>query len=52
MRKITDNTEYPGYLLKCREKLLLDSGKVISDFQVAYQTYGNLNVDKDNAILI
>ena len=52
MRKITDNTEYPGYLLKCQEKLLLDSGKVISDFQVAYQTYGNLNDDKDNAILI
>ena len=52
MRKITDNSEYPGYLLKCQEELLLDSGKIISDFQVAYQTYGKLNGNKDNAILI
>ena len=52
MRKITDNTEYPGYLLKCQEELLLDSGKKISDFQIAYQTYGKLNDNKNNAILI
>ena len=52
MREITANTDYPGYLLKCNEELLLDSGKKIKDFQIAYQTYGNLNNQKDNAILV
>ncbi len=32
--------------------ILLDSGQFISDFPVAYQTYGKLNNNKDNAILI
>ena len=52
MREITENKEYPGYLLKCNEHLKLDSGKSISNFQIAYQTYGKLNEQKDNAILI
>ena len=52
MREITENKEYPGYLLKCKESLKLDSGKSISNFQIAYQTYGKLNEQKDNAILI
>jgi homoserine O-acetyltransferase len=52
MREITANTGYPGYLLKCNEELSLDSGKKIKDFQIAYQTYGNLNNQKDNAILV
>ena len=52
MRKITNNTDYPGFLLSCEESLLLDSGKSIKKFQIAYQTYGELNSNKDNAILI
>ena len=32
--------------------LRLDCGMEISDFPVAYQTYGELNADKSNAILI
>ena len=52
MRKITNNTDYPGFLLSCEESLLLDSGKSINKFQIAYQTYGELNSNKDNAILI
>ena len=31
---------------------MLDSGKSINKFQIAYQTYGELNSNKDNAILI
>ena len=52
MRKITNNKDYPGFLLSCEESLLLDSGKSINKFQIAYQTYGELNSNRDNAILI
>ena len=48
MREITENKEYPGFLLKCNEHLKLDSGKSISNFQIAYQTYGKLNDKKLN----
>ena len=32
--------------------LKLDCGKTISNFPIAYETYGSLNENKDNAILI
>ena len=32
--------------------LKLDSGGVLSPFQIAYQTYGTLNAEKSNAVLI
>jgi len=32
--------------------LKLDCGKIINNFPLAYETYGNLNAKKDNAILI
>ena len=35
-----------------REPLKLDCGKTISNFPLAYETYGNLNEQKDNAILV
>jgi len=34
------------------QPLRLDSGIVLSPFQIAYQTYGTLNADKSNAVLI
>ncbi|RCL00858.1 MAG: homoserine O-acetyltransferase [Candidatus Tokpelaia sp. JSC189] len=34
------------------QPLQLDSGVVLSSFQIAYQIYGTLNADKSNAILI
>ena len=33
------------------QSLELDCGKTIKDFPLAYETYGNLNKDKNNAIL-
>ena len=52
MRKIKSNNKYPGFILKCDEKLVLDSGKILGEFEIAYQTYGDLNSNKDNAILV
>ncbi len=34
------------------EPLLLDCGKALSPFQIAYQTWGELNADKSNAVLV
>ncbi len=34
------------------EPLLLDSGETIAPFTIAYQTYGVLNADRSNAILV
>ena len=35
-----------------KQPLKLDCGKEISNFPLAYETYGNLNEKKDNAILV
>ncbi len=35
-----------------KQPLKLDCGKEISNFPIAYETYGNLNEKKDNAILV
>ena len=34
------------------EALPLDSGVILSPWQIAYETYGTLNADRSNAILI
>ena len=39
-------------VLGTTEKLLLDCGAELGPFTVAYQTYGRLNADKSNAILV
>ncbi|KAI5282157.1 hypothetical protein KEM54_002947 [Ascosphaera aggregata] len=36
----------------CHEPLLLDWGGVLPQFKLAYETWGDLNVDKSNAILL
>ena len=35
-----------------KKPLKLDCGKTINNFPIAYETYGSLNENKDNAILI
>ena len=34
------------------EPLILDSGKILSEYDIAYETYGKLNEDKSNALLV
>ena len=41
-------TEY----LHIDEPLTLDSGKVLPQYDIAYETYGTLNEDKSNALLV
>ncbi len=42
----------PGYRLTVAEPLALDSGQTLAPYAIAYQTYGKLNADRSNAILI
>ncbi|KAI5300417.1 hypothetical protein KEM56_002479, partial [Ascosphaera pollenicola] len=37
---------------KCKQPLLLDWGGVLPNFNIAYETWGELNADKSNAILL
>jgi homoserine O-acetyltransferase len=37
---------------RSREPLLLDWGGILPQFDIAYETWGDLNVDKNNAILL
>src|SRR5579863_9668012 len=42
----------PGHRLTVAEPLQLDSGASIAPYTVAYQTYGVLNAERSNAILV
>jgi homoserine O-acetyltransferase/O-succinyltransferase len=44
--------DWPGYRLLVSEPLRLDCGVDFGPFTIAYQTYGKLNADRSNAILI
>ena len=46
------NTELNLKTLIVKKPLKLDCGKTIDDFPIAYETYGILNQEKDNAILV
>ena len=43
-------TETKFYELE--DEILLEGGKVLKNVEIAYETYGNLNKNKDNAILV
>ena len=52
-RQFPDTFDHqPKLLVEGNNALLLDSGVFIGPVAIAYQTYGNLNSDKSNAILV
>ena len=44
--------ERPGHKLVVDEPLTLDSGVSLAGYTIAYQTYGKLNAERSNAILV
>ena len=44
--------DWPGYTLLVRAPLRLDCGIDFGPITIAYQTYGTLNSDRSNAILV
>ncbi len=51
MKKGSVGTIQPQFF-NSKEPLVLESGEKIENFTIAYETYGHLNADKSNAILI
>ena len=45
-------TALPGRRLVVDEPLMLDCGVALGPFAIAYETYGRLNAERTNAILI
>ncbi len=51
----TQSLPLPGEqsdVFRCTEPLRLDNGGALGPFQIAYKTYGTLNADKSNAVLV
>ncbi len=47
-----DEARRTGRILEVTEPLVLESRAVLKDYHIGYQTYGNLNAEKSNAILV
>ena len=50
--RLRSDQSWPGSRLSFEEPLHLDCGIAFAPFTIAYQTYGKLNADRTNAILI
>ena len=50
--RVRPRSEWPGRSLVVDKRLRLDCGVELGPFTIAYQTYGTLNPERSNAILI
>src|SRR5690625_5367569 len=39
-------------VMHCTEPLTLASGKILDEYQLVYETYGELNANRSNAVLV
>jgi homoserine O-acetyltransferase len=51
-RSIEAQTARPGHRLQVTQQFKLDCGVDLAPFTIAYQTYGQLNAERSNAILV
>ena len=51
-RSALSDIDRPGFRLVVEEPLALDCGASLAPYTIAYQTYGRLNADRSNAILV
>jgi homoserine O-acetyltransferase len=51
-RSASPDTDRPGFRLTVEEPLALDCGASLGPYTIAYQTYGRLNAERSNAILV
>jgi homoserine O-acetyltransferase len=51
-RSIEAQTARPGHRLEVTQQFKLDCGVDLTPFTIAYQTYGQLNAERSNAILV
>jgi homoserine O-acetyltransferase/O-succinyltransferase len=51
-RSIEAETARPGHRLQVTQQFKLDCGVDLAPFTIAYQTYGQLNTERSNAILV
>ena len=49
-QKDSQDTDQPHYVFS--DSLLLDSGYILESFTIAYQSWGQLNADKSNVVLV
>jgi homoserine O-acetyltransferase len=49
---ISEERALPGHRMQVKESFKLDCGVDLAPFTIAYQTYGKLNADRSNAILV
>src|ERR1700761_8756758 len=47
-----DGATRTGRILEVTEPLVLESGAILNEYQIGFQTYGVLNAEKSNAILV
>ncbi|MGF1563020.1 MAG: homoserine O-acetyltransferase [Geminicoccaceae bacterium] len=47
-----DQDGFPGHRLSLDDALMLDNGIAFAPITIAYQTYGRLNADRSNAVMV
>ncbi|MDG1095287.1 MAG: homoserine O-acetyltransferase, partial [Methylophilaceae bacterium] len=52
MKEINSIGIVKSKIFKCADPIKLSCGKTLDNFELIYETYGKLNKNKDNAVLV